>query len=249
MVLVGACSAPSIDASLDTDDVKLPDRSPVTGVAGDGGPPPTTDSGRGPDELALTVTLSGQGTGTISSTPSGLTCAGTTCKGSFARGTTVTLVAKPASGALFGGWSGGCIGTSACAAKLDAAVNAMADFESLDGSWSGTYTNTRLANGCTFNNAGNLGVTVKATASTFSSAASVTGLELRNGACQLVGMTTGGSPDATVAIAGDTLTGTWNVAAAGGSLAFPFTAKVVGKTMTGMWTCSTCTGSFKLTKP
>lgn len=258
MVVVGACGAPAIDASIDTDNVKLPDRTVI--VAGDAGPSTDKDSGGGggPDELSLTVTLAGPGTGTITSTPSGVVCVGTTCKGSFPRGTTVTLAAAPTTGALFGGWSGGCTvltpspGAVSCVAKLDVAVAATASFESVDGSWSGTYTNTRLAAGCQFSNKGNLTVAVKTTGTTFSSSATVTGLELRQiPSCSLVSLTTGAAPDAALAIAADALTGTWTftVAGANGTLAFPFTAKLAGKTMTGSWTCPTCTGSFTLTKP
>lgn len=250
VVLVGACGTPAIEDALDTDAVKLPERSPPTD-AGNAAPPSDKDSGRGPDLLALTVTLAGPGTGAITSTPSGLACVGTTCKGSFARGTAVTLAAAPVAGSLFTGWSGACTGAGSCATQVDRDLAVTADFQSVDGTWSGTYTNTRVAVGCTFNNAGNLSVTVKPNAAAFSNSASVTGLEIRSiPSCALVTTRTGAAPDSAVTIATDTLTGTWTFAVqGGGTLAFPFTAKVAGKTMTGTWTCPTCTGSFKLTKP
>lgn len=254
LVAFGGCAAPAIDSALDTDGVNLPDRVPG---ADDGGTTTTTttDSApRGPDNVTLTVTLSGSGTGTLSSTPSGLTCTGTTCKGTFAKGTVVNLAATPGAGSVFAGWNGPCTSTMASCAPpaLATDVTGSAAFQSLAGPWAGTYTNNRVASGCPFTNAGNLTIALKNTAGAFSSTGAITGLELRQiPSCALVTKTTGSASDAPVTVVNDTLTGTWtfNVAGAGGSLAFPFTAKVAGKTMTGTWTCPTCTGSFTLTTP
>lgn len=58
-------------------------------------------SGGGP---TLTVTFAGTGSGTVSSSPSGLSCANS-CSGSFASGSVITLTATP-NGSAFGGWSG-----------------------------------------------------------------------------------------------------------------------------------------------
>lgn len=247
--VIAACAAPTIDDSLATDDTPLPARTPSApseaGSSG-GGEAGTT----APQPLTLTVTLTG--TGAIMSTPAGLTCTGTTCTGTFPKGTAVSLAAAPASGSIFGGWSGACTGSAACATTLvDKDLAVTADFPSLTGAWSGPYTNNRTAFGCLFNNAGTLGVTVTAAGATFTNTANVTGLQLKDGGCNLVGMTTGASSSAPVTITNDTLTGTWdmNVQGGGGNLGFPFTAKVSGKTMTGSWTCTGCTGTFTLTKP
>jgi len=252
LVMLGACGDAPIDGPLESDDgVKLPNR--VKTPAPEGGTTTTTDSGTTTTStVTFTVTLSGSGTGTVASMPSGITCTGTTCKGTFARGTMVSLTPTPAAGSVFGGWSGGCTGSAACAIKADADVAAGADLESLDGAWSGSYTNTRTVNGCTFNNAGKLNVTGATSATAPAQSATVTGLELRNlNGCSLVGTTTGSAPSSAITVAGATLTGTWTFAVSGvnGTLAFPFTAKVTGKTMSGTWTCSGCTGSFTLTKP
>ncbi len=75
----------------------------------------------------LVVTMSGPGTGTVASNPSGISCP-TTCSASFANGTQITLTATPGTGASFGGWSGGgCSGTGTCAVTVNAAttVNAL----------------------------------------------------------------------------------------------------------------------------
>jgi len=57
--------------------------------------------------FALTVTKTGTGSGTVSSTPAGIDCGGT-CLAWFEPGTTVTLTATPITG-TFGGWGGACL--------------------------------------------------------------------------------------------------------------------------------------------
>jgi hypothetical protein len=96
----------------------------------------------------LSVTLSGSGTGTVTSSPNGINC-GTVCSATFASGT-VTLTATPASGSTFTGWSGGgCSGTAPCAVNMNAAQSVTATFTgtatfpltlTLAGSGTGTVT-------------------------------------------------------------------------------------------------------------
>ncbi len=250
-----ACAAPAIEDDLNAGDVPLPERDP-TGNRDAGGGTTNKDSGGGTtppsDKLTVTVQLSGSGTAAVTSTPAGVTCTGATCKGTFAKGTAVTLQLAPATGSVFTGWSGKCTGTTACAPVVDADVSVGAALESLEGAWAGTYTNSRVASGCTFNNNGNLGATVTATGSTFASSETMTGLELREiPGCGLVRTTSGVAPASPLTVAGATVTGTWtfSVQGAGGTLAFPFTATVGAKKITGTWTCATCNGGFSLTKP
>jgi hypothetical protein len=61
----------------------------------------------------LTVGLNGNGSGTVTSSPSGINCPGD-CSESFAAGTQVTLTAAAAPGSSFAGWSGACSGTGTC---------------------------------------------------------------------------------------------------------------------------------------
>ena len=76
----------------------------------------------------LSVVRSGTGTGTVSSSPSGISC-GATCTASFPSGTEVTLTATPASGSTFAGWSGGvCTGTGTCSVTITAATAVTATF-------------------------------------------------------------------------------------------------------------------------
>lgn len=55
--------------------------------------------------VALTVTRAGTGAGTVASTPAGIAC-GSDCSEAYAPGTVVQLVATPAAGSAFAGWSG-----------------------------------------------------------------------------------------------------------------------------------------------
>ena len=158
---------------------------------------------------------------------------------------------SPAAGSVFTGWSGGCTGTVSCAPVLDADVAVTATLESVAGTWSGTYTNTRQAFGCTFDNAGNLRITIAADGTTFTTTGEIDGLELRQtSGCGLVGKTTGTAPKETTKLEGNKATGTWtfDVKNANGTLAFPYTGTFAGNKLSGSWTCATCVGSFTLTK-
>ncbi len=62
----------------------------------------------GSSTATLTILKAGTGSGTVTSADGGIDC-GTTCSHTYARGTAVKLVATPASGSTFAGWSGaGC---------------------------------------------------------------------------------------------------------------------------------------------
>lgn len=78
----------------------------------------------------LTVTRAGGGSGTITSSPAGISCPGA-CSHVYASGTNVTLSAKPAAGSAFGGWSGACTGTTGCTVTMSAARSVTATFRLL----------------------------------------------------------------------------------------------------------------------
>ncbi|GMU46796.1 MAG: hypothetical protein AMXMBFR26_15780 [Porticoccaceae bacterium] len=65
----------------------------------------------------LVVSKAGAGTGSVSG--NGIDC-GATCALAFASGSAVSLVATPAAGSAFTGWSGDCSGSGACALTMDA---------------------------------------------------------------------------------------------------------------------------------
>ncbi len=58
-----------------------------------------------PQQVTLSVQKSGNGSGTVTSSPSGINC-GSTCSGTCNPGTVVTLTATAGSGATLTGWSG-----------------------------------------------------------------------------------------------------------------------------------------------
>ena len=83
---------------------------------------------RAADLFILTVGKSGAGSGTVTSSPTGINC-GTDCTEPYAPGTVVTLTATAASGSVFGGWSGGgCTGTGTCTVTMNAAQSVTATF-------------------------------------------------------------------------------------------------------------------------
>jgi uncharacterized repeat protein (TIGR01451 family) len=78
----------------------------------------------------LTVTKTGIGSGTVTSSPSGISC-GADCTEDYAKATVVTLTASAASGSIFRDWSGDCSGTSSsCTLTMDAAKSVNARFGS-----------------------------------------------------------------------------------------------------------------------
>jgi aryl-phospho-beta-D-glucosidase BglC (GH1 family) len=104
-------------------------------------------------QYTLSTAKSGSGTGTITSSPSGINC-GSTCSAGYSSGTAVTLTASPASGSTFAGWSGACSGTGSCTVSMSAARSVTATFNSSSGS--GTCANPITFSGSTgsFNTTG-----------------------------------------------------------------------------------------------
>jgi uncharacterized repeat protein (TIGR02543 family) len=66
----------------------------------------------------LTVVKSGNGTGTITSTPAGITC-GSDCSETYTVATSLELTAMPDAGSTFGGWVGSCSGSGSCMLTVD----------------------------------------------------------------------------------------------------------------------------------
>jgi hypothetical protein len=83
----------------------------------------------------LAVTENGNGTGSVTSNPTGISC-GTVCTSAFPSGTQVSLFATPGAGSTFGGWTGACSGSdpNTCVVTLNvdqsvtAAFNPVSDF-------------------------------------------------------------------------------------------------------------------------
>jgi hypothetical protein len=87
----------------------------------------------GPSTYPLTVSVNGAAgaTGTVTSTPSGITCPGT-CTGNYAAGSSVTLTAFSANNSIFIGWDGPCVSnttnTPTCTVAMNAARSVAATF-------------------------------------------------------------------------------------------------------------------------
>ncbi|MEW6683698.1 MAG: kelch repeat-containing protein [Nitrospirota bacterium] len=80
--------------------------------------------------FTLTLTKTGPGTGTVSSSPQGVNC-GTACTSqsfTFSGGTVVNLSASPLAGSNLMGWSGACLGTGICSVTMDANRSVAAHF-------------------------------------------------------------------------------------------------------------------------
>ncbi len=76
----------------------------------------------------LTISRTGTGKGTVTSSPAGIDC-GQACEVGFGVGTKVTLTATAAAGSRFAGFSGACTGTGSCRVTLDQARGVTAAFE------------------------------------------------------------------------------------------------------------------------
>ena len=84
----------------------------------------------------LTVIMSGTGTGTVTSSPAGISC-GSACSASYTSGTAVTLTVAPPGSSTFDGWGGACSGTGACIVTISASTSVTATFTSHSASGSG----------------------------------------------------------------------------------------------------------------
>jgi len=81
--------------------------------------------------FAPELTVSIAGSGTITSSPAGISCTSGNsgaCGTTFLFGTAVTLMATPASGWVFAGWSGDCMGTGDCMVTMSSLRSAGATF-------------------------------------------------------------------------------------------------------------------------
>jgi uncharacterized repeat protein (TIGR03803 family) len=106
-------------------------------------------------QLAVTVTLAGNGSGSVAADHPGFTCtgatSGSTCSGTYLNGAVVALTATPAVGSVFGGWTGACTGTGTCAVTVDPVSAVTATFTlqrfTVTAATTGTGTGTVTCNG------------------------------------------------------------------------------------------------------
>jgi hypothetical protein len=106
----------------------------------------------------LSIHRQGTGSGTVTSSPAGISCGGDgNCSHDFDQGTVVTLTVTPAAHSTFTGWSGaGCSGTGSCTVTVSDAESVTATFTkkihdlsvSTDGTGSGTVTSSPAGIDC-----------------------------------------------------------------------------------------------------
>lgn len=79
----------------------------------------------------LSVSRTGSGSGTVTSTPGGISC-GAACSAQFAAGRNVTLIESPAAGSTFAGWGGGCSGNgTTCTVPMSSDRSVTATFNTV----------------------------------------------------------------------------------------------------------------------
>jgi len=81
---------------------------------------------------ALTVTI--VGSGTVTSSPAGISCSTSSCSANFPANTSVTLTETASTGNNFSSWGGACSGTGSCSVTMSAAMTVSATFAPNSGS-------------------------------------------------------------------------------------------------------------------
>ena len=84
-----------------------------------------------PRKLVLSVSTAGNGFGTVTSVPAGISCqsgASADCSASFTINSSINILATPSTGSVFSGWAGGCSGSAGCSVMLDSTRSVTASF-------------------------------------------------------------------------------------------------------------------------
>src|SRR5262249_39735853 len=104
--------------------------------------------------FTLAVSKAGTGSGTVTSSPAGITC-GSICTANYAGGQQVTLTASASAGSAFAGWGGACAGAGPCVVTMSANTAVTATFTpsmtltvSKAGTGSGTVTSSPAGIAC-----------------------------------------------------------------------------------------------------
>ncbi len=79
------------------------------------------------NRFALNVALTGDGAGSVASTPAGIAC-GADCSALYDKNTQVLLTPTSADGSIFNGWSGACAGVGACSVNITQTTYVTATF-------------------------------------------------------------------------------------------------------------------------
>ncbi len=79
-------------------------------------------------QLSATIASSNAGGGSITSTPTGISCSSGTCQSTYDSATVVDLTATANSLSSFASWAGDCSGSGSCSVTMDADKNVTANF-------------------------------------------------------------------------------------------------------------------------
>ncbi|WP_417908499.1 M6 family metalloprotease domain-containing protein [Candidatus Electronema sp. PJ] len=120
---IGAATVPSTDSY--QGGVVYPTNNEISGISAAGAVMEFDFGSQAPVNFTLSVSKSGNGT--VSSTPSGISC-GATCSADFTSSTSVTLSAAPDTGWTFSGWSGACSGSGSCVLTMTGNTSVTATF-------------------------------------------------------------------------------------------------------------------------
>jgi hypothetical protein len=134
----GSCSASYPEATLVTLTASAGSGAAFTGWGGDcwgtsscavtmGSAHNVTATFTGSGSTSYTLSVSKTGSGTVTSSPSGISC-GSTCLKSYASGTVVTLTASAGSGYTFSGWGGDCGAAGTCTLTMSTNRSVTAAF-------------------------------------------------------------------------------------------------------------------------
>ncbi len=88
----------------------------------------------------LLVYKTGTGSGTVTSSPTGISCGADCSEGYTNPSTVVVLTATAATGSTFTGWSGACTGTGTCSVTMSTSRSATANFNPTSTTYSLTVT-------------------------------------------------------------------------------------------------------------
>jgi alpha-tubulin suppressor-like RCC1 family protein len=101
----------------------------ATNSSGNSGGTTLTVQGQGSSDPTLSVVKTGGGNGTVTSSPSGISC-GADCHETYPNGTSVTLTANPAGNSIFLGWTGcDSVSGTTCTVTMTGARTVTAGFE------------------------------------------------------------------------------------------------------------------------
>lgn len=113
-------TAPGTAQTVDVHVVSQQDASQSSTVSVD------VTSGAPPQQFTFSLSLGGGGTGSVTSSPAGISCEAS-CTAQFSAGP-VTLTATPGSASTFSGWAGVCSGQGTCSFTISANSSATSSF-------------------------------------------------------------------------------------------------------------------------